>query len=180
MRLAVAIDSNLLLLLIVGSASRDYIAKHKRLKSFDSSDFDLLREQLSVASAIVLTPQYTDRNLKPHRSHRRTRSRPHLSNAAPSSPPSRVRGEVRPEQERHRAPRTTSTRTDRLRAARHLRERGATHHRRPSPLSCGRQPRCEGAQLQSSAGRARIDGVVRCRRPTPPSSRSRVVSYDMR
>lgn len=55
-RLSVAIDSNLLLLLIVGSASREYIAKHKRLKSFDSSDFDLLREQLSVASAIVLTP----------------------------------------------------------------------------------------------------------------------------
>ncbi len=53
---SVILDSNLLLLFVVGSASRGYIAKHKRLKTFDSSDFDLLLEQLSVASTIVLTP----------------------------------------------------------------------------------------------------------------------------
>lgn len=52
----VALDSNLLLLLVVGSASRKYIGMHKRLRAYDESDFDLLLEQLSVASAIVLTP----------------------------------------------------------------------------------------------------------------------------
>lgn len=52
----VALDSNLLLLFVVGSASRNYIAKHKRLKSFDRSDFDLLVELLSAASTILLTP----------------------------------------------------------------------------------------------------------------------------
>jgi hypothetical protein len=53
---AVAIDSNLLLLLVVGIASRDYIEKHKRLKAYSLADFDLLVRQLSDASKVVLTP----------------------------------------------------------------------------------------------------------------------------
>ncbi len=52
----VALDSNLLLLFIVGSTSRDYIAKHKRLKAYAESDFDLLLERLGVVSSILLTP----------------------------------------------------------------------------------------------------------------------------
>jgi hypothetical protein len=36
--------------------SRDYVDKHKRLKEFTVDDFDLLREQLSVATEIVVTP----------------------------------------------------------------------------------------------------------------------------
>ncbi|WP_157272165.1 PIN domain-containing protein [Azohydromonas aeria] len=54
--ISVAIDSNLLLLFVVGSASRGYIARHKRLKAFDVADFDLLLQELSVASTLVLTP----------------------------------------------------------------------------------------------------------------------------
>lgn len=54
--LAVAIDSNLLLLLVVGMTNRDYVSKHKRLQEFTSADYDLLQEQLSVASEIVVTP----------------------------------------------------------------------------------------------------------------------------
>ena len=53
---SVALDSNLLLLFVVGSASRDYIAKHKRLRAYSESDFDLLIEQLSAVSALLLTP----------------------------------------------------------------------------------------------------------------------------
>jgi hypothetical protein len=53
---SVALDSNLLLLFVVGSASRDYIAKHKRLKAYSASDFDLLLERLGVVSSILLTP----------------------------------------------------------------------------------------------------------------------------
>lgn len=52
----VTLDSNLLLLYVVGSASRGYIAKHKRLKTFTERDFDLLIDQLSVASSVVPTP----------------------------------------------------------------------------------------------------------------------------
>jgi hypothetical protein len=54
--LAVAVDSNLLLLLVVGMTSKDYVDKHKRLKAFTVEDFDLLKEQLSVATEIVVTP----------------------------------------------------------------------------------------------------------------------------
>ncbi|MEJ2801485.1 PIN domain-containing protein [Comamonas sp. BIGb0124] len=52
----VAVDTNLLLLLIVGITSRDFIAKHKRLNTFVAADFDLLLQQLSHADQIVLTP----------------------------------------------------------------------------------------------------------------------------
>lgn len=36
--------------------SRDYVSKHKRLKEFTLDDYDLLREQLTVATEIVVTP----------------------------------------------------------------------------------------------------------------------------
>ena len=42
MRPAILIDSNLLLLLVVGWASRDYIGKHKRLSQYGKMDFDTL------------------------------------------------------------------------------------------------------------------------------------------
>ncbi len=54
--LAVALDSNLLLLFVVGNTSRDLIAKHKRLREFDTEDYDLLRDQLSAATQIIVTP----------------------------------------------------------------------------------------------------------------------------
>jgi hypothetical protein len=52
----VAIDTNLLLLYVVGSASRKYVSMHKRLKTFDEDDFDLLVEQVTIANRIILTP----------------------------------------------------------------------------------------------------------------------------
>ena len=53
---AVLLDANLLLLLIVGTADRTYITKHKRLQSFRETDFDLLRQLIAPMSVIVVTP----------------------------------------------------------------------------------------------------------------------------
>ena len=53
---SVALDSNLLLLYIVGCASRDYIAKHKRLKAYSTEDFESLIKELSAASSVKVTP----------------------------------------------------------------------------------------------------------------------------
>ena len=54
---AIALDSNLLLLYVVGSASRDYIAKHKRLYPvYTETDFELLVRQISAFSVMMLTP----------------------------------------------------------------------------------------------------------------------------
>ena len=54
----VIIDANLLLLWIVGQASRGYIENraHKKLKAYTIEDFDLLSEFLSKASRVILTP----------------------------------------------------------------------------------------------------------------------------
>ncbi|MGP0093006.1 MAG: PIN domain-containing protein [Xanthobacteraceae bacterium] len=52
----VVIDTNLLVLLMVGSASRDYIRKHKRLTEFSTDDFELLVELIGQFSQIVLLP----------------------------------------------------------------------------------------------------------------------------
>lgn len=53
---SVAVDSNLLLLLVVGSTSRDLVLKHKRLNAYRREDFDLLISTLSRATEIVVTP----------------------------------------------------------------------------------------------------------------------------
>ena len=50
------LDANLLVLLVVGRAAREYIGKHKRLRAYSVSDFDLLIKLLSSASKIVITP----------------------------------------------------------------------------------------------------------------------------
>ncbi|HJU17731.1 MAG TPA: PIN domain-containing protein [Stellaceae bacterium] len=53
----VVIDTNLMLLLVVGSASKDYIAKHKRLKDdYTEDDFDMLVLLIAQFSEIVLLP----------------------------------------------------------------------------------------------------------------------------
>jgi hypothetical protein len=51
-----AIDANLLILLVVGTTARELIGKHKRLRAFSIEDFDLLVDMLSIASGIVVTP----------------------------------------------------------------------------------------------------------------------------
>ncbi len=50
------IDTMLLTLFIVGSASRDYITKHRRLQPYGATDFDLLVSVVSRASEVVVTP----------------------------------------------------------------------------------------------------------------------------
>lgn len=54
---AVLVDSNLLLLLVVGSANREYIRAHKRLSDhYDESDFDILVGLIEMFSEIVTVP----------------------------------------------------------------------------------------------------------------------------
>jgi len=50
------IDTNLLLLLVVGLTDRRLIERHKRLKAFTVEDYDLLCRIVSVAAKILLTP----------------------------------------------------------------------------------------------------------------------------
>ena len=52
----VLVDTNLLVLLIVGSASRNYISAHKRLDGYSEHDFDLLCEVISQFSDIWTVP----------------------------------------------------------------------------------------------------------------------------
>jgi len=50
------VDTNLLVLLVVGAASPDYIAKHKRLEEYTADDFDLLGLIIADFSEIVVLP----------------------------------------------------------------------------------------------------------------------------
>jgi len=52
----IVLDTNLLILLVVGQASRCYIDKHKCLKAFTCCDYDLLKSIFSQASSIRFTP----------------------------------------------------------------------------------------------------------------------------
>jgi hypothetical protein len=52
----VLVDANLLLLLIVGSADRRYIAMHKNLSDYNEGDFELLGQAISLFSDVVLLP----------------------------------------------------------------------------------------------------------------------------
>jgi hypothetical protein len=54
--MVIILDAHLLLLLIVGTTSRDYIGMHRRLKDYTDDDFILLTRMLSLASKIVVTP----------------------------------------------------------------------------------------------------------------------------
>lgn len=50
------VDTNILLLYIVGSLSPDQIARHKRTKAFTVEDYWLLDSQLAKLGDIVVTP----------------------------------------------------------------------------------------------------------------------------
>ena len=53
------IDANLLVLLAVGSAGRDYISKHRRLRRFSNEDYDLLLRVIKTAKGpkrVFVTP----------------------------------------------------------------------------------------------------------------------------
>lgn len=49
-------DANLLLLLVVGSTSKEYISKHKRLKAYTVTDFDHLTELVLSVPTVFVTP----------------------------------------------------------------------------------------------------------------------------
>ena len=52
----VLVDTNLLLLLIIGSIDRDLVSVFKRTKKFTAEDFDLLYKFLGLFKAIHTTP----------------------------------------------------------------------------------------------------------------------------
>lgn len=52
----IIIDTNLLLLLVVGSARKSYISMHKRLKRYGIDDFNLVVELVGEYSEILLLP----------------------------------------------------------------------------------------------------------------------------
>ena len=54
---AIILDTNLLILLIVGLSGADRFANHKNLKNFHlPSDFEILNSLLEGISQIILTP----------------------------------------------------------------------------------------------------------------------------
>jgi hypothetical protein len=52
----VVVDTNLIVLLVVGSASKKYIAMHKRLQDCSAYDFEMLGVIIANFSEIVLLP----------------------------------------------------------------------------------------------------------------------------
>ena len=50
------IDSNLLVLLTVGSVGRDLIAKHRRLREYTAEDYGILVDLLSRFDQVFVTP----------------------------------------------------------------------------------------------------------------------------
>lgn len=53
---SIVLDTNLLVLFVVGTASRAYIPRHKRLKAYAVADFELLLKILAPAPEVLLTP----------------------------------------------------------------------------------------------------------------------------
>jgi hypothetical protein len=52
----ILVDTNLLLLFVVGSTSREWIRRHKRLGAFDVRDYMILARILTAAEKLVVTP----------------------------------------------------------------------------------------------------------------------------
>jgi predicted nucleic acid-binding protein len=53
---SVVLDTNLLVLLVVGHTDKSLIERHKNLSTYDADGFDLLVETLAEYSQVVLTP----------------------------------------------------------------------------------------------------------------------------
>ena len=53
---SVVLDTNLLVLFVVGLVDPKYIAIHKRLRTYDADDFDLLRRIVSISGGLIVTP----------------------------------------------------------------------------------------------------------------------------
>ena len=52
----VVLDSNLAALLVVGISDSTLIGRHRRLRSYDPTDFDLLTRVLSIADGLIWCP----------------------------------------------------------------------------------------------------------------------------
>jgi hypothetical protein len=52
----IVLDANLLVLLVVGTASLSYITRHKRLRAYTERDFTLLANMLASVPGVILTP----------------------------------------------------------------------------------------------------------------------------
>jgi hypothetical protein len=52
----ILIDTQLLVLLVVGLASQDFISKHKRLQNYSIYDFEALKELIAPPVRLVLIP----------------------------------------------------------------------------------------------------------------------------
>ena len=50
------LDANLLVLLVVGSESRDIIPRHRRLEDYSAEDYDILLDLLRDADRLFVTP----------------------------------------------------------------------------------------------------------------------------
>ena len=50
------LDANLLVLLVVGSESREMIPKHRRLEHYSPEDYDILLDQLQETDRLYATP----------------------------------------------------------------------------------------------------------------------------
>lgn len=50
------IDASLLVLLIVGSAGKELIAKHRRLRAFSAADYDTLTRMVAKVDRVLVTP----------------------------------------------------------------------------------------------------------------------------
>ena len=50
------LDTNLFVLLVVGSESRDLITKHRRLEHYSAEDYDILSKLLDEADQLFVTP----------------------------------------------------------------------------------------------------------------------------
>lgn len=55
-RVPLLIDTNLLVLFVVGAAGKEYIAKHKKLTAFTVEDYEMLLRIVSRASEVLVTP----------------------------------------------------------------------------------------------------------------------------
>lgn len=53
---SILLDTNLLILFVVGMASREYIGKHKKLTAFDTEDYDELVKIVGGATEVFVTP----------------------------------------------------------------------------------------------------------------------------
>ena len=62
------LDANLTLLFVVGTAKLGYIGQHKRLSTYTTEDFELLRGFIAQARIVTVTPNTLTEtsNLIPH------------------------------------------------------------------------------------------------------------------